>query len=240
MRYVWAGFVDHLGNWVFLWRDQMEKRRIAAAESRARVRAQLAGLSAAQVTGAVNPARLRSALNGRIGGLAVWCCLVLAGTLAARSMSYSFASPETGPSIPPGGNGYFLDLSTQSLFAADADQFPPIIGPSAAMGTDGVPTAVRAYVFTCGSCDDASQRFVGYLETLTPEAYLYATRAVIAGEGDTDETFDRVVSGYRVASPDLKTGWVIRQSPEAGAVFSAIETKCGRDRQPQPCRPDAR
>lgn len=61
---------------------------------------------------------------------------------------------------------YYLDVSTGELFVADAGLRPPI----QRYLPDSPPTGVIAHVFACGSCDDESARFIGYIETFKPDA----------------------------------------------------------------------
>lgn len=69
----------------------------------------------------------------------------------------------SGTSILGGNRVYFLDLQTADLFDAPANSKSPMTAPSGGEG-------VRAYVFACGSCADASQRFVAYVEKFSEQA----------------------------------------------------------------------
>lgn len=55
------------------------------------------------------------------------------------------------------GNRWFYNLETQKLEAYVTDNFPPVTLPSGAVG-------VIAQVFACGSCENAADRFIAYLE----------------------------------------------------------------------------
>ncbi len=65
---------------------------------------------------------------------------------------------------------YFLDLNTGKLFDAKVSEIPPIAAPSGKPTAEGEPAGVRARVFSCGSCRDASKRYTGFLETNTQDA----------------------------------------------------------------------
>ena len=60
---------------------------------------------------------------------------------------------------------WYYDLNTSTIFEA-ADGGPCIKTKSGER--DGQPAGVRAYVFSCSTCDDTAARFVGYIETLEP------------------------------------------------------------------------
>ena len=67
-------------------------------------------------------------------------------------------------------NAYYYDLETGKIFIGPSDGIPPIPSPSGHKDPNGNNMGVRAILFSCGKCDDESSRFIGYLETLTPEA----------------------------------------------------------------------
>ena len=57
-------------------------------------------------------------------------------------------------------NQYFYDTATQQLKVEPSTAIPPM------RGAGGKYTLVRAYVFTCSSCDNKQ---IGYLEKYTPQ-----------------------------------------------------------------------
>jgi len=76
--------------------------------------------------------------------------LIAAIVLIARNMSGGFGSGETF------GHVFWYDTGSKELYGAPA-ALPPITAPS---GSEGV----TAYVFAKGSCDNAGDRFIVYLE----------------------------------------------------------------------------
>ncbi|MHB1158057.1 MAG: hypothetical protein ACYC26_14620 [Phycisphaerales bacterium] len=70
-----------------------------------------------------------------------------------------------GSSSPAVGSGqaWYYDTKTGEYFKSAADQFPPITSAK------GNP-AVRAHFFSCGSCDQAKERFVGFYDKYTADA----------------------------------------------------------------------
>ena len=72
---------------------------------------------------------------------------------------------------------WFYDLNTGKLFVAKIGQDPPIEAPSGSL-PNGEPAGVRAYVFSYEYDADESEQFIGFLETLTPEARKYKDASV--------------------------------------------------------------
>ncbi len=119
------------------------------------------------------------------------------------------------------------------MFTAPSDQIPPIDTAS------GAGQGVRAYVFACHDCNDANDRFVGWLEMYTPEA-----KAILAApaEEDPDKAAQREMQMFevwekgqliRAADGDQ---WVGANTQEAVTITSAIERKCPAG-VPKPCLP---
>lgn len=75
------------------------------------------------------------------------------------------------PKPPPkrSGNVYYLDLNTGRLFADKASLIAPIASPSDSP-SGKVTSGVKAYVFSCGDCNDEKQRFVAWVERHIPAA----------------------------------------------------------------------
>ena len=64
---------------------------------------------------------------------------------------------------------WFYDLNTGKLFVAKSGQTPPIGAPSGPL-PDGRPAGVRAYVFSYSYELNEAERFIGFLETVDPNA----------------------------------------------------------------------
>jgi hypothetical protein len=97
---------------------------------------------------------------------------------------------------------YFYDLSTGELTAMGNEPAPV----TAASGSQ----AVWAHVFSCGSCEDESQRFVAYLQKLTDEAKAEFAKPL------TQQDSDVIMAGGRVALPPKEPGGEIRWVPADG------------------------
>jgi len=73
---------------------------------------------------------------------------------------------------------WFYDLNTGQPFVGRDDQIPPIEAPSGPLRIEspvgqlrnGGPAGVKAYVFSYVDEPNESERFIGFLEILTPEA----------------------------------------------------------------------
>jgi hypothetical protein len=121
---------------------------------------------------------------------------------------------------------FFMDTADGSLFIEQSDQLPPIKAPS---GKDGV----RAFVFSCGDCGDASQQFIGWLETYTHEA-----KKAIETPADPKtgmDNYEVVENGHMVASPESKQ-WVKANSEAGFKIMDSIMNRC-KDGAPKPCFP---
>jgi hypothetical protein len=122
---------------------------------------------------------------------------------------------------------YFMDTSDGSLFVDKSDQLPPVAAPS---GKDGV----RAFVFSCGDCGDEASRFVGWLETYTPDA-----KKAISAPSDNPEAgmdnYEVVENGHMVCDPVSKK-WVMANSEQGFKIMDMIQNKCGTE-APKPCFP---
>ncbi len=73
------------------------------------------------------------------------------------------------PEIKEYKKAWFYDLNTSKLFVAKSKLIPPIEAPSGPLG-NGKPAGVKAYVFSYTYEPNESERFIGFLETFTPEA----------------------------------------------------------------------
>ena len=110
-------------------------------------------------------------------------------------------------SIPRGGRlitrCYFYDVVTGKLFSGPVNDLPPVQTPEGSM-KNGVFAGVRANVFSCTSCDDASSRKIGYLETLTQEGRdaVEAQRAAVDANLRNSETDNKASVGMTQPAPD--------------------------------------
>ncbi|MFG0249166.1 MAG: hypothetical protein ACF8OB_09795 [Phycisphaeraceae bacterium JB051] len=123
---------------------------------------------------------------------------------------------------------YFMDTADGSIFTAKSDQLPPITAPSGKHG-------VRAFVFACGDCGDEANRFIGWLETYTPEAKKAIYQPVTGPEGGMAK-FEMIENGHLIAAPDSTGVWIKANSKDGFMLMDKIQGKCG-NQAPKPCFP---
>lgn len=148
--------------------------------------------------------------------------------LVAALLFVIFQSGAMPAGTPKADQMWFYDLNNGQLFSA-VDQFPPIASPT---GPDakGNPAGVRAYVFSCGSCADPAQRFVGYLETFPDEAHQKA----VSNFGSYAMVGSDALTGMLVRR-EADTEWVSPGSEEGAEVTTFQTKKCPGNPSPNPC-----
>lgn len=109
------------------------------------------------------PVRSKLQRNSPLTVLVALAVLVICGVVIWRFRQQS----ATQRDVP--NRQWFLDVGTGKLYPVDANLPAPQEPPSRATLPDGSPGGVKAYVFSCGDCNDARAQFVGYVETL-PES----------------------------------------------------------------------
>jgi hypothetical protein len=152
----------------------------------------------------------------------------------------------------PGGaiDVWYYDLKSNDsdpikrLFPAKNTELPPIKSPSDA-GTDDA-SGVRASVFSCGSCEDHSQMFIGYLETYTQEYKDNMRQAATATPGGpngpagpmaTNPMMPGMMQKGHLLSRADNIRWVESMTPEAMQVQAEIMKRCGGTDVPKACNP---
>lgn len=133
---------------------------------------------------------------------------------------------------------YYYDLGAGKLFAASSNHLPPIDAPSGAK-IEGRPAGVRAQVLGCGGCAEGMPRYIGYLETYTPERK-QAMRDPASAFQHSGDAMD-ADEGHLVARPSLQGGWVPAGSDEGMRIVSESIRGC-RDPKifPMVCLPGPR
>ena len=130
-----------------------------------------------------------------------------------------------------GGRGnpsdaFWYDVDKGVLFPHEGAT-SPIEAPSGGEG-------VRAYVFACTSCDDDSDRFIGYMERYTPEG-----KRILAEEEAKAPT-ERNPMARMAAMPHLEirretdTEWYLSQD-EITIIKDEITQRCG-GKKAIPCK----
>lgn len=116
---------------------------------------------------------------------------------------------------------YFYDLESHQLFAASADATPPIPAPS------GEGKAVRAFIYTCGSCK--TDRRLVYLQMLTERAHDAASRMARLDQQERARLYDVVHQGTMVAAEPTNGSpprWVSIATPEGRAITQTSAAMC--------------
>lgn len=131
----------------------------------------------------------------------------------------------------PKGNIWFYNLKTHELFAASDLSVPPIDTKS------GPATGVRAYVFTPNDDSAPTNRFIAYLETLTPETKKEAEADLqrLGSQAGIGFALEKRMAGILVSSPDA-IEWHPKFSQEGIEIIEAGKAK-GGSTHPKPCLP---
>lgn len=114
---------------------------------------------------------------------------------------------------------YYFDLGTSQLFTASSKQVPPIAGPSGKQ-------AVRAVVFACGQCEQASQRRIAHLVKHTDDA---KARLEAAQGRPTAQLLDEVsMTGTMVALvPETgEPAWFSMNTPQGMTIAENYLSRC--------------
>lgn len=150
---------------------------------------------------------------------------VIVTATAISALAFGFAgwrlvAADHGTSLLHEPQAYFYDLHTGQLFTAPAGTPGAIQRPG---GTyNGHPAGVRAHVFACGQCSDASKHFIGWLEI---------DGLSIGKQPATEE--DETVYIRRVDG----TQWVSSESAVGEQITSEAISQCGSGRV-NFCRPE--
>jgi len=109
----------------------------------------------------------------------------------------------------------WYDTGTSELYGDASPELSPIQAPS---GKDGV----KAYVFSCTSCEDKGSRFIGYLEKYTDE-----DKAAIASTYESGNMGART-EAYNNAKVrgENDTEWVVKSSAEGADVVASANAEC--------------
>ncbi|KAB2669637.1 MAG: hypothetical protein DVB31_06050 [Verrucomicrobia bacterium] len=145
--------------------------------------------------------------------------------LAIAGASFLLYSSACTAERRPRGTLWYYNLKTHALFPGPDVAVPPIDTPS------GPGTGVRAYVYTSESDPNPTNRFVAFLETLSPETQ----RAVAAdlrdrgGNVPIGFALEKHLDGILVSATD-KIEWHPKFGPEGIAIMEAGKAKAGSDR----------
>ncbi len=155
------------------------------------------------------PQNIRDLLNGPAG-------YGVAGLILLIAVLYAlFGSGPEEPKREFTLGAFYLDTTTGKLFVAPPDSYPPVKAPS------GGVTGVKAIFYSCGACDDAKQRFLGYVTRYTDEA-----KAKLTAPGELSfDVRDRIMVEGIQKSADGKE-WVLAVGPEGRAFEAKAIERC--------------
>jgi hypothetical protein len=178
----------------------------------------------------------RHPLVGVCGAIVV---LLISGTVLAMALT---------PAKRGVRGAYYYDLSTATLFVSPVSQLTPII-PPAADGTTpdtGEAAGVRAYVYSCGSCDVEAERSIGWLEMYNPDVLQRAREGHGASQdsegpsGFTIMMLEENPVGILVAKPPAsaadKVQWMPIRSSAGNELLSAAR-RCDDGSAATRCEP---
>ncbi len=124
--------------------------------------------------------------------------LIVAIVLIAKNMSGDSGG------VQRSGDGFWYDTGSKKLFGASSIEMPPIKAPS---GSEGV----LAYVFAKGSCDNASDRSIVYLEK-------YPDRDAIMKAASIEDRMPLLAK--RLVRRENDADWVEASSEEGAAIIA--------------------
>jgi hypothetical protein len=165
-----------------------------------------------------------SKFSGTVTVIAI-AVLVLAITAATRSMG-----SKSNPGAPDKTQFFFFDPETGEL----ALQSTPV-SPTFKNGRE----IYRAYVYSCSSCSDATSRFVGYIEKLSPERQAKETQmrsGILPGEElrPAARAELNAMGGLFISAPS-PVEWISASDPAVDKILTLARDKCPG--LPLPCVP---
>ncbi len=139
---------------------------------------------------------------------------------------------------------WYYDLNTKQLFVAKSGQVAPIAAPSGpykGAGAKGknLPAGVRAFVYSCTSCEVKSRQFIGHLEVFHPSTKdridtLHDGKAIQVGS-----SFEQIANstGPPLVADPIMLNWVPKGSPKGYEILSKTFDACEDDSAPRACLP---
>jgi hypothetical protein len=136
-------------------------------------------------------------------------------------------APAAPPPVKPAPTEmYYYDLNTGQLFSGPINAIPPIETPSGKTPA-GENAGVKAYVFSCGDCADASQRYIGWMEKADAMAKKMIENPDAGPNlNNIDQLIGTLEKGTVQISEDGKT-WVSFTSQEGVALMQKAQARCG-------------
>lgn len=146
-----------------------------------------------------------------IVGITVVTVLLLLATIIG------LLSSGEAPKVKEYKKGWFYDLNTGKLFVAKSKLIPPIEAPSGPLENGG-PAGVKAYVFSYKDEPNESERFIGFLETFTPEARRNQTNSATSGGDSAAELIKQWGEGRLIRRVEDEK-WFAANSKEGRAII---------------------
>ncbi len=143
--------------------------------------------------------------------------------------------PDKPPKIEEYKKTWFYDLNTGKLFVAKSDLFPPIEAPSGPL-PNGKPAGVRAYVFSYSNNPNESNRFIGFLEKLTPQGREYAAAFRESKDNVTPEAIRQWNKGRLIRRPQDQQ-WFSAETSQAKAIMNEAYLPNENGESPVYCSP---
>ena len=157
--------------------------------------------------------------------------LLMAVAVIGWQLAGSFSNPISPQRVP---QAYFYDLHTGELFTAASDLEGPIETESGLFGDH--PAVVRANVFSCGSCRDPNQRFVGWLEMPDPAAPEPSAEEQELPDPLPDDGEPENSSPLLIRAVD-GAQWYSIDSPQAETIMREAEQRCREGETLRYCHP---
>jgi len=170
----------------------------------------------------------------------------LAATSVAVSVlaiSIAVCAVSMMPASRTARGAYYYDLEQGELFVAAVGQITPLVRTvDSAAGTteEAKPNSVRAYVYSCGSCDNEAERHVAWLAMHNPQV-VNRTLESHGNEsgpitGMTLMVIEENPQGVLVRLPKEGAPWVTMQS-DAGRKLMGDARRCEGDAMATRCEP---
>ncbi len=144
-------------------------------------------------------------------------------------------SSDEAPKVKEYKKGWFYDLNTGKLFVAKSKLIPPIEAPSGPL-ENGKPAGVKAYVFSYKYEPNESERFIGFLETFTPEARRNQTTSAESRGDSASELIKQWGEGRLIRRVEDEQ-WFAANSNEGRAIIEEAYLPNENGEHARSCRP---
>lgn len=122
------------------------------------------------------------------------------------------------PTVPGLTGHWYYDIQSKQLFVEPERDLPLAVPPSNAMLVGVVPGGLRAHVFSCGDCNNESERQILYVESYAPVRD--AQELGVPSDGTPNAVF--IIAKFE---PPFR--WVRSDSLDGLAIRNSAEKLCG-------------